>query len=454
MKETMSRQDQESGSEDESGNPLIRIKDLKTYYGTDRFLGGAAVRAVDGVDLSVYPGETVGLVGESGCGKTTLGRTLLGLENATAGKILYEDRDVTSFTESEFDQWRQQSQMVFQDPDSSLNDRMTVGAIIREPLDVHEWGTPRERRQKVTELLDAVNLRREHYFRYPHQFSGGQRQRIGIARALALEPDFVILDEPTSALDVSVQAQILNLLDDLQDEYGLTYLLISHDLSVVEHICDRVAVMYLGKLMEVGPTEAIFSNPQHPYTRALLSAIPEADPTSSKMQVTLRGTPPSPRHPPNGCVFNTRCPMKIRPNKYENLDHDVWEGIEMFREVLRERNRADRSLREIAREKFGLTTRFSDLAEIQREIFEGTQVPQKVDEQLATAVDIADRSVEEALQHLASEFGSVCESETPDTYTVDESTHRSHCHLHDQEHEDVDERWSEVLARHEVDDRL
>lgn len=446
----MSRQNQKAAPEAESASPLIRIKGLKTYYGAQRLFRSDAVKAVDGVDLDIYPGETVGLVGESGCGKTTLGRTLLGLETATDGRVICDDTDVTSYTDNELDRWRQRSQMVFQDPDSSLNDRMTVGAIIREPLDVHEWQTSQDRREKVIELLDAVNLRKEHFYRYPHQFSGGQRQRIGIARALALEPDFVILDEPTSALDVSVQAQILNLLDDLQDDYGLTYLLISHDLSVVEHLCDRVAVMYLGKLMEVGPTEEIFANPQHPYTKALLSAIPEADPTSTKMQVTLRGTPPSPRYPPSGCNFNTRCPMKIRPNKYEDLDHEIWESIELFRAVLRERSRTERSLREIAREKLGLAVRFNDLEEILSEIFKDEYVPSEVDDHLQHAVNLSDDSVNDALEYLSSEFGSVCESEIPDDYAVGETTHQSHCHLHGADYQDFEERWEKVLRRHGV----
>lgn len=446
---TMSKQNQKTTSEKEASTPLISIDGLKTHYESQRLFGGDPVKAVDGVDLDIYPEETVGLVGESGCGKTTLGHTLLGLETVTDGSVMYDGTDVTSFTEAEFKEWRQQSQMVFQDPDSSLNERMTVGAIIREPLDVHEWQTPRDRRRKVAELLDAVNLRKEHYYRYPHQFSGGQRQRIGIARALALEPDFVVLDEPTSALDVSVQAQILNLLDELQDEFGLTYLVISHDLSVVEHICDRVAVMYLGKLMEVGPTEAIFADPQHPYTRALLSAIPEPDPDSTKMQVTLRGTPPSPRYPPRGCVFNTRCPMKVRPDEYENLDQDVWEGIELFRAVLRERNRADRSLREIAQEKLGLSTRFEDLEEIHAEIFSEATVPRDVDVHLQHATQLADESVSDALEYLSSEFESVCESKVPDNHEVSEGQY-SHCHLHGENYQDVGKRWKEVLGRHEA----
>ncbi|MFC6726018.1 ABC transporter ATP-binding protein, partial [Halobium palmae] len=322
-----------------TGETLVEVDDLKTYYGDDSLLGGPPVKAVDGVSFDIKKGETLGLVGESGCGKSTLGRTLVRLEEATGGEVRRRGVDVTTLSGSELKDWRRNTQMVFQDPESSLNDRMTIGEIVREPLDVHEVGTPKERKQRVRELLSTVGLRKEHYFRYPHQFSGGQRQRIGIARALALEPEFIVLDEPVSALDVSVQAKILNLLEDLQDEFGLTYLFIAHDLSVVRHICDRVAVMYLGNIMELGRTDELFQNPANPYTHALLSAIPTPDPTSTRERITLRGTPPSPRDPPEGCPFSTRCPVKIRPEKYRDVDDETWSRVEILRAVLRERGR-------------------------------------------------------------------------------------------------------------------
>ena len=257
---------------------LVSVRNLRKHYGADSFLSDDSVKAVDGVSFDIHRGETLGLVGESGCGKTTLGRTLVRLETPTSGEIQFDDTDITTLSGSDLKQWRRNAQMVFQDPDSSLNERMTVGELIRDPLDVHDWKTKAERDERVRELLEKVGLSENHYFRYPHQFSGGQRQRIGIARALALEPEFLVLDEPVSALDVSVQAKILNLLRDLQSDLDLTYLLIAHDLSVVRHLADRVAVMYLGHIMELGETERLFENPANPYTHSLLSAIPEPDP--------------------------------------------------------------------------------------------------------------------------------------------------------------------------------
>jgi peptide/nickel transport system ATP-binding protein len=325
--------------------------------------------------------------------------------------------------------------MVFQDPDSSLNDRMTVGEIIREPLDVHDWKTPKERRQRVRELLDTVGLRREHYYRYPHQFSGGQRQRIGIARTLTLEPDFIVLDEPVSALDVSVQAEVINLLEDLQNEFGLTYLFIAHDLSVVRHICDRVAVMYLGHIMEIGPTEELFADPANPYTHALLSAIPEADPTVDKNRITLHGTPPNPRYPPSGCPFSTRCPARVRPEEYDHLSDELWGRINTLREALRERDRAERTFKERIGELLGRDPRFGTIDEVYEELFGDVEVPPEAQSVLD---DIADhvRSNDEAaaVGVIKEEFGGVCEEAKPEYYTVSESGRQSYCHRHDDDH--------------------
>ncbi|WP_132059224.1 ABC transporter ATP-binding protein [Halorussus amylolyticus] len=435
----MSEQIQESVSV-ATGETLVEINDLKTYYDDGAILDSNPVKAVDGVNFDIKRGETLGLVGESGCGKTTLGRTLIQLEDATDGEVLFDGTDVTELSGTELKNWRRNSQMVFQDPESSLNDRMTVGEIIREPLDVHAWNTPQERRERVRELLDVVGLRPEHYYRYPHQFSGGQRQRIGIARALALEPEFVVLDEPVSALDVSVQAQILNLLEDLQDEFGLTYLFIAHDLSVVRHICDRVAVMYLGHVMELGDSEELFDNPKNPYTHSLLSAIPEPDPTANKERITLRGTPPSPRDPPKGCPFTTRCPMKIRPEKYQNMDADLWVAIEVFREVLRERARAEKTLTEIAKEKLGMDTRFSSIGEIRTELFAELDVPSEVREHIDTAATyVANNEEAKAREYLGEEFGSICDSETPAHHVVSDTGRASTCHRHLAEYDEPDE---------------
>jgi peptide/nickel transport system ATP-binding protein len=436
----MSEQVQQESVSVATGETLVEVNELKTYYDEGAILDSNPVKAVDGVNFEIKRGETLGLVGESGCGKTTLGRTLIQLESATSGEVLFDGTDVTELSGAELKNWRRNSQMVFQDPESSLNDRMTVGEIIREPLDVHDWNDPKERRARVRELLDVVGLQPEHYYRYPHQFSGGQRQRIGIARALALEPEFVVLDEPVSALDVSVQAQILNLLEDLQDEFGLTYLFIAHDLSVVRHICDRVAVMYLGNVMELGPTEEIFQNPKNPYTHSLLSAIPEPDPTSDKERITLRGTPPSPRDPPKGCPFTTRCPMKIRPEKYQNMDPDLWVAIEVFREVLRERSRAEKSLTEQAKELLGMETRFSDIGEIRRELFGDLDVPREVEAHLDRAAEhVKNNEDAEARKVLRDEFGSICDAENPANHVVSDSGRISHCHRHLPEYTEPDE---------------
>ncbi len=432
----------------ENDDVMVEIRDLKTYYQGTGLFDRNPVKAVDGVSFDIHRGETLGLVGESGCGKTTLGRTLLQLETATAGEIRFNGTDVTTLSGDDLYEWRRNAQMVFQDPDSSLNDRMTIGEIIREPLDVHEWKTPRERKQHVRELLDAVGLQREHYFRYPHQFSGGQRQRIGIARTLALEPEFIVLDEPVSALDVSVQAEIINLLEDLQEEFDLTYLFIAHDLSVVRHICDRVAVMYLGHIMEIGPTEELFTDPANPYTHALLSAIPEPNPTSDKERIVLHGTPPNPRYPPSGCPFSTRCPARIRPDGFETLDDEIWTGIRILRELLRERRRAERSIRERIRGRLGYETRFGNMDETYQELFGELDVPAEVEDILQSVIEHASRHDEQcAIDELNDAFGSVCdgfvdsvedETHKPELYTVSESGRKSYCHRHDETYREPD----------------
>jgi len=304
---------------DADADALVSVRGLRKYYESnqglvDRLLGNVRrVKAVDGVSFDIRPGQTMGLVGESGCGKTTLGETLLKLHDATAGEIYYDGRPITDMSDGAFRPMREQMQMIFQDPHSNLDSRMVIGDIITEPMNVLDVGDKADREARAKELLDQVGLDRSYYDRYPHEFSGGQRQRVGIARALSVDPDFVVCDEPVSALDVSVQAQILELLDDLQDEYGLTYLFISHDLSVVRYICDRLAVMYLGKIVESGEAEDVFENPQHPYTRALLSAVPDPDPAVDRDRIFLEGAPPSPENPPSGCRFRTRCPEKIGP---------------------------------------------------------------------------------------------------------------------------------------------
>jgi oligopeptide transport system ATP-binding protein len=287
---------------------LIEITNLKKYFHVKNGFKPAKIKAVDDVSLYIRKGETLGLVGESGCGKTTLGRTILRLQEPTSGKIVYNGQDITGINMHPL---RRKMQIIFQDPYASLNPRMTVGDIIGEPLDIHKmYESKKDRQEKIYKLLDTVGLNREHANRFPHEFSGGQRQRIGIARALAVEPEFIVCDEPVSALDVSIQAQIVNMLEDLQAEKAFTYLFIAHDLSIVKHISNRIGVMYLGHLVELTESSELYKNPLHPYTQTLLSAIPVADPKTSRSmkRIILNGDIPSPINPPSGCPFRTRCP--------------------------------------------------------------------------------------------------------------------------------------------------
>ncbi len=296
------------------GDALLEVRDLRTHFPIRQGVFSTVhewVKAVDGVSFEVHRGRTLGLVGESGCGKTTVGRTVLRLIAATSGSVTFDGLDVFSLDRNRLRQVRRRMQIIFQDPVGSLNPRMTVGTIVGEALTVHGIARGRERDRRVADLLVRCGLSPSHMNRYPHEFSGGQRQRIGIARALALHPDLIVCDEPVSALDVSIQSQILNLLQDLQRELGLSYLFIAHNLAVVEHFSDDVAVMYLGRIVEIAEARAIYRNPKHPYTQALLSAIPDPDPTRRSARIVLGGEVPSPIHPPPGCPFHPRCPLAI-----------------------------------------------------------------------------------------------------------------------------------------------
>jgi peptide/nickel transport system ATP-binding protein len=475
---------------DDNRESFVRIRDLKTHYKDGSLLRpDPPVRAVDGISLDIEQGKTVGLVGESGSGKTTLGRTVLGLESATEGTIQVAGQEVTELSGSEKRRWQRNVGMVFQDPEESLNERMTVGEIVSEPLDAHDWPwltaaligpntadlelagdakpvvagdtpdltidlagelsvtlrdrlplSPEDveikrsagrvrvtlqkhpaaiREKRVRALLNRVGLQDEHFYRYPHQFSGGQRQRVGIARALALEPEFLVLDEPVSALDVSVQARIINLLDELQQELELTYLFIAHDLSVVRHIADRVAVMYLGNIVEQGPTERVFTDPQHPYTVSLLSAIPGSGSPWDGERITLRGTPPSPHDPPAGCPFATRCPAKIRPDTYD-LPKDTWQALDTLRVLLRTRARGGTSAPDRLRAALGVSLKADSLTAISKELVDDRSLPSEVksvvDEALAAARGGDDRR---GARLIRDAFGSRCDREHPEPRSGD-----------------------------------
>jgi oligopeptide transport system ATP-binding protein len=299
--------------------PLLQVKNLKKFFPITNSLGRVTgqVQAVNNVSFDLYEGETYGLVGESGCGKSTTGRTVMRLVEPTEGEAIFQEQDIYKLKGKDLLNIRRELQMVFQDPYSSLNPRKRIGHILEETLKIHNLYPKKERMDRVMDMLHKVGFQSEHYYRYPHEFSGGQRQRIGLARALMVNPKLIICDEPVSALDVSIQSQVLNLLQEIQDEFKLSYLFVSHDLSVVRHISDRIGVMYLGQMVEEAPTDELFANPLHPYTQALLSAVPVPNPMVKRERITLKGEVPSPINPPSGCVFHTRCPQATEICKQE-----------------------------------------------------------------------------------------------------------------------------------------
>ncbi|WP_254768913.1 ABC transporter ATP-binding protein [Salinilacihabitans rarus] len=419
---------------------LVRVEELKKYFWEqdsllDRLLGAepTAVRAVDGVSFEVYSGETLGLVGESGCGKSTTGETLLRLLSPTDGRVEFRGRDVYGLAGEALETFRREAAIVFQDPFSSLDPRMTIGQIVKQPLDVHDVGTEADRLERVEELLERVGLSADQFDRYPHEFSGGQRQRIAIARALALEPEFVVLDEPTSALDVSVQAQILNLLADLQEEFGLTYLLISHDLSVVRHVCDRVAVMYLGELVEVGPAAEFFADPKHPYSRALLQSVPRASIEEREREVDpLAGDVPSPRNPPSGCRFRTRCPVIIPPEEMA-IDQQAFRLVTDVRQRIADR---ELSVEEIWAD-LGVddpdgdvrARRADEFAAATRQRIAGDALPPAHEARVEDALTaLATGDWTRAADDLRERYESVCERDHP---ALGDTEHPVACHHYD-----------------------
>jgi peptide/nickel transport system ATP-binding protein len=430
---------------------LLSVDGLEKHYYeqdtlVDRLLGNdpVSVQAVDGVSFDIERGETLGLVGESGCGKSTTGETLLRLREATGGGVTFDGGSVFEMDDAELTEFRKRAQIVFQDPFSSLDPRMTAGDIVTEPLRIHDVGTDEEREERAAELLERVGLSVEQRDRYPSEFSGGQRQRIGIARALALEPEFVVLDEPVSALDVSVQAQILNLLEDLQDEFDLTYLFIAHDLSVVRHICDRVAVMYLGKVAEIGPTDEIFEEPEHPYTRALLESVPRASTDEQRRSVdTLEGDVPSPRNPPSGCRFRTRCPKVIPPDDVR-IDQDDYRAIM----TVRERIEGDEVPVESVREEIGEDAPSDAVAEAIRDRELDRSLPSPHDKRVREAFELlAAGNRVDAAGLLRAHYESVCERVVP---VLQERPHATACHLYEQPRdppEELVERPADPEAR-------
>ena len=416
--------------------PLLRVEGLSKYFPVDEgFLAGLTLRrdggglprpalerewvkAVDGVSFDVRAGETLGLVGESGCGKSTLARTILRLVEPTDGAVHFRGENLAELSGESLRSMRKDVQMIFQDPQASLNPRMKVGPIVEEPMRAHGMYDREGREERARELLAKVGLDPQHYNRYPHQFSGGQRQRINLARALSVDPELIVCDEPTSALDASIQAQVLNTMGELQEEFGLTYLFISHDLSVIRHISDRVAVMYLGEIVELAGKEELFENPAHPYTEALLSAIPVPDPRASDVRQVLEGDVPSPIDPPSGCRFRTRCPELIAPEEYD-LTPAEWDAVRTFTRAVDRRTFEAESVRTVRERFFGGGVPGGDAGPI-------------VEEAIRL---VAEGWWEEASELLDAEFAekSICAREVPDYEVpaeVGSGPHDAACHLH------------------------
>ncbi|MDX1745837.1 MAG: ABC transporter ATP-binding protein [Halobacteriales archaeon] len=420
-------------------DPLLRVEGLKQHYPITtgllkREIG--RVRAVDGISFDLYPGETLGLVGESGCGKSTAARTILRLEDPTDGQVFFDGEAVTEYSRRELKRFRRRAQMIFQDPTTSFDPRMTVGDSVGEPLRVHGMKAPERRRRVVADLLERVGLSAGDVDRYPHEFSGGQRQRLALARALVVNPELIVADEPVSALDVSIQASILSLIEEIQAAFNLAILFISHDMAVVREVCDRVAVMYLGEIVELAPTETLFADPKHPYTRALLSSIPRPDPRHREHVVGLHGDVPDPADPPSGCRFHTRCPEVIGPKRFD-LEGPEWRAVMDLRQWLAE---PEIDLPEI-RQFIVAAGQAADVESVTNaQLSRATREEFGIPEQLGDSK--ADKVLDEALSHLvrgsfdearrtlAEAFATPCESQHP-TMLAPAPDRQVACHLHD-----------------------
>ncbi len=422
-----------------SDDVLVEARDLERHFPiTQGVLNKEVgrVRAVDGVNFEIRRGETLGLVGESGCGKSTAARALIRLDDPTDGDVIFDGESLLDKSGGELKAFRRRAQMVFQDPESTFDPRMSVGESIAEPLRIHGVSDGDKRRAVSMNLLERVGLERDDVDRYPHEFSGGQKQRIALARALVVNPEFIVADEPVSALDVSIQSKVISLINDIKQEFGLSLLFISHDLGVIREVCDRVAVMYLGEIVEKAPTEQLFTNPQHPYTKALLSAIPEPDPRKRGDRVRLTGNVPSPSAPPPGCRFHTRCPAVIQPEDYE-FEQDTWRSVMDLRVRLRNGELDADGIRQLVANDQNVEPEAVADADVRARARSEVGIPDTLDSDaesvLRDALDeLAAGDTEAAATQLSSAFTTVCEQDAPEIQRVD-TDHDAACHLHEVE---------------------